>query len=82
MYQQPTMSPTLLTKALLRAAEQLDLAADLPQLLQIADEEATALKSGARLLDSERQEWANALQIVGLFRTLIELLSTPERARA
>jgi hypothetical protein len=82
MYQQPTMSPALVTKALLRAAEQLDLAADLSQLLRIAAEEAAQLQSGARLLDPEKQEWTTALQIVGLFRTLIELLNTPERAKA
>ena len=82
MYQQPTMSPALLTKALLRAAEQLDLAADLSQLLQIAPEESAQLQSGARLLDPEKQESAAALKIVSLFRTLIELLSTPERAKA
>ena len=82
MYQQPTMSPALLTKALLRAAEQLDLAADLSELLRIAAEETAQLQSGSRLLDPEKQEWAAALEIVGLFRTLIELLNTPERARA
>lgn len=82
MYQQPTMSPALLTKALLRTVEQLDLAADLPQLLRIGGEETAQLQSGARLLDPEQQEWTAALQIVGLFRTLIELLSTPERAKA
>jgi uncharacterized protein (DUF2384 family) len=82
MYRPPTMSPALLTKALLRAADQLNLAADLPQLLKIAGEEAAQLQSGSRLLDPEKQEWAGALRIVGLFRTLIELLSTPERAKA
>jgi hypothetical protein len=82
MYQQPTMSPALVTKALLRAAKQLDLAADLSQLLRIATEEAAQLQSGARLLDPEKQEWTAALQIVGLFRTLIELLNTSERAKA
>jgi hypothetical protein len=82
MYRPPTMSPALLTKALLRAADQLDLTANLPQLLRIATEEAGQLQSGARLLDPEQQEWASALGIVGLFRTLIELLNTPERAKA
>jgi hypothetical protein len=82
MYQQPTMSPALLTKALLRAAEQLNFAADLAQLLQIAPEEAAGLQSGSRLLDPEKPEWAGALELVGMFRTLIELLSTPERAKA
>jgi len=82
MYQQSTMSPALLTKALIRAAEQLDLAGDLSQLLQIDTDAAAQLRSGARLLDPKQPEWAGALKIVGLFRTLIELLSTAERAKA
>jgi hypothetical protein len=82
MYQQPTMSPALLTKALLRAAEQLNLSADLAQLVQAAPDETAQLLSGSRLLDPEKPEWASALRIVGLFRTLIELLNTPERAKA
>ena len=82
MYQQSTMSPALLTKALLRAAEQLDLAGDLSQLLHIDTDAAAQLRSGACLLDPEQPEWAGALKIVGLFRTLIELLSTAERAKA
>lgn len=82
MYQQPTMSPALLTKALLRAVEQLNLSAELAQLLKTAADETAQLQSGARLLDPQQPEWASALKIVGLFRTLIELLNTAERARA
>ena len=82
MYQQPTMSPALLTMALLRAAEQLNLSADLAQLLKITADETAQLQSGSRPLDPDKPEWASALEIVGLFRTLIELLSTPERAKA
>lgn len=82
MYPQSTMSPTLLTKALLRAADQLNLSVDLSQLLQMAAAETAQLQSGSRLLDPERQEWEGALKIVGLFRTMIELLGTSERAKA
>jgi len=82
MYQQPTMSPALLTKALLRAAEQLNLSADLAQLLRTTVDETAQLCSGSRLLNPEQAEWASALEIVGMFRTLIELLNTPERAKA
>jgi hypothetical protein len=82
MYQQPAMSPTLLTKALLRAAEQLHLIEDLPQLLQISTVETSQLQAGSRLLDSRQPEWVSALKLVGMFRTLIELLNTPERAKA
>ena len=82
MYQPPTMSPALLTKALLRSAEQLDLAADLSQLLQITAEDAAQLQAGSRLLDPDQPEWAEAQKIVGLFRTMIELLGTAERAKS
>jgi hypothetical protein len=82
MYQQTTMSPALLTKALLRAADQLNLAADLAQLLKTTADQTAQLQSGSRLLDPEQPEWASALKIVGMFRTLIELLNTPERAKA
>jgi hypothetical protein len=83
MYQQPpTTSPALLTKALLRAADQLNLAADLSQLLQMAAEDLAELRSGARQLDPTKPEWGEAQKIVGLFRTLIELLGTAERAQA
>jgi uncharacterized protein (DUF2384 family) len=33
-------------------------------------------------LDPQRQEWDAALKIVGLFRTILEVLGTAERARA
>lgn len=81
MDQQPTISPALLTKALLRAAAQLDLAAHLSQLLQMGVDETAQLQSGSRLLDPDQQEWDRALKIVGLFRTIIELLGTAERAK-
>lgn len=82
MYQQPTTSPALLTKALLRAAEQLGVTPELPPLLQLAPDETAQLQSGERLLDPDKQEWTSAQKIVGLFRTIIELLGTVERARA
>src|SRR5690349_6994515 len=82
MYQQPSMSPALLTNALLRAAEQLGLSTALAELLQTAAEDTAQLQAGSRELDPNKPEWARACEIVSLFRTLIELLSTPERAKA
>jgi hypothetical protein len=82
MLERSTTSPALLTKALLRAAEELGLSADLASLLQASSEDAASLQSGARVLDPQRQEWASALRIVGLFRTLVSLVGTTERARA
>lgn len=76
------LSPALLTKALLRSAEQLGLSADLPALLQLESEAVAQLQSGARSLDPEGSEWAQALKIVSLFRTLVSLLGTVQRARA
>jgi hypothetical protein len=77
-----TTSPALLTKALLRAVEELGLSPDLASLLQVSFDDAASLQSGARVLDPQRQEWASALKIIGLFRTLVTLVGTTERARA
>lgn len=81
MYQTSTLSPALLTKALLRAVAQLELADKLPALLSASPEELAQLQSGVRLLDPQRQEWEAALKLVGLFRTIVEVLGTAERAR-
>ena len=56
--------------------------AGLPSLLNAQPEEVTQLQSGARLLDPQRREWEAALKVVGLFRTIVEVLGTAERARA
>ncbi|HEY0940925.1 MAG TPA: MbcA/ParS/Xre antitoxin family protein [Steroidobacter sp.] len=81
MYQPSTLSPPLLTKALLRAVEQLGLAAGLPSLLNSSPEEIAQLQSGARSLDPQRPEWEAALKIVGMFRATVEVLGSAERAR-
>jgi Protein of unknown function (DUF2384) len=82
MLERSTTSPALLTKALIRATDELALAADLPALLQIPAEDAASLQSDGRVLDPQREEWAKALRIVSLFRTLVSLVGTTERARA
>lgn len=82
MFQSSTLSPALLTKALFRAVEQLDLTAGLPLLLRSQPEEIAQLQSGARQLDPRQPEWEAALKIVGLFRTIVEVLGTAERAKA
>lgn len=81
MYQPSTLSPALLTKALLRAVEQLELSSHLAALLTAEPEEAAQLQAGARLLDPQRREWEAALKIVGMFRASVEMLGTAERAR-
>lgn len=75
------LSPALLTKAMLRALEQLSLGTELPSLLHVSADEAARLRSGERVLDPQREEWQGALQIVGLFRTIVELLGSVERAK-
>jgi uncharacterized protein (DUF2384 family) len=82
MHHPSTISPTLLTKALLRAAEQLSWSAELALMLQISPEEVARLQSGARLLDPEKPEWSSAQKIVAAFRTIVALLGTMERAKA
>ncbi len=81
-YQQGALSPTLLTKAMLRAVQQLELTAQLPAMLGGTPEEIAQLRTGARLLDPQRQEWQAALQLVELFRTGVEVLGNVERVKA
>src|SRR5690349_9005922 len=79
---QSTLSPTLLTKAALRAAEHLGLAADLPSLLSVDPQVATKLEAGERLLDPQAPEWRRAQRLVGAFRALVTLLGDAKRAQA
>ncbi|HEY6643262.1 MbcA/ParS/Xre antitoxin family protein [Povalibacter sp.] len=75
------MTPATLTKALLRAAEQLDLSADLATLMRMSPGDLVHLQSGASTLDPQSDEWNRALQIIGLFRTLVLLVGSAEHAR-
>jgi uncharacterized protein (DUF2384 family) len=75
------LSPALLTKAVLRALDQLNLTENLSSLLHVSVDEAAQLRAGERVLDPQRQEWQDALQMVGLFRTIVEVLGSVERAR-
>jgi uncharacterized protein (DUF2384 family) len=76
------LSPALLTKAVLRAAGQLSLEAELPLLLGLSSDDIARLQTGERVLDPQQQEWQGALQLVGLFRTIVEVLGSVERAKA
>lgn len=76
------LSPALLTKAVFRAVDQLKLTDRLPSLLQISVDEAARLRAGDRVLDPQREEWRGALQVIGLFRTIVEVLGSVERAQA
>jgi len=76
------LSPALLTKAVCRAVDQLDLTDDLSSLLRTSAQEVAQLQAGERVLDPQRQEWQGALQIVGMFRTIVAVLGSVERAKA
>lgn len=76
------LSPALLTKAVLRAVDQLNLTENLSSLLLVPADEVAQLRAGKRVLDPQREEWQSALQVVGLFRTLVEVLGSVERAKA
>ena len=82
MPEHSTTSPALLTKALLRAAAELGLTADLPSLLQTSSDAVASLQSGARVLDAQSEEWSRALRIISMFRALVSVVGTTERARA
>lgn len=76
-----TITPALLTKAVLRVTDQLAIAPDLAPLLSISKEEAAKLQAGERSLEPSAEEWGRAQKLVGLFRTLVSLLGSAERAR-
>jgi hypothetical protein len=75
------LSPALLTKALFRAVDQLSLAENLTALLRVPADEVARLRAGERVLDPQREEWQSALHIVSMFRTIVEVLGSMERAK-
>ena len=76
------LPPALLTKAVFRAVEQLNLTGQLSALLSVSAEELVRLQAGERVLDPQREEWQRGLQLVSLFRTIVEVLGSVERAKA
>lgn len=75
------LSPALLTKAVFRAVDQLDLTEQISSVLGVSDADVARLRTGERELDPQREEWQGALKLVGLFRTIVEVLGSVERAR-
>lgn len=75
------LSPALLTKAVFRAVDQLQMTENLPSLLRVTAQDIEQLQAGERVLDPQREEWQSALQVVGLFRTVVEVLGSVERAK-
>lgn len=76
------LSPALLTKAVFRAVDQLDLTENSSSLLRVSADDMARLRAGERVLDPQREEWQGALQLVGLFRTIVAVLGSVERAKA
>ena len=76
------LSPALLAKAFFRAVDQLNLTEISSSLLRVSADEVAELRAGKRVLDPQREEWQSALQIVSLFRTIVEVVGSVERARA
>ncbi len=77
----PVTDPALLTKAVLRAAEHLQLQEALPDILGLAEASGQQLIEGARLLDPSAEEWQQALRFTGLFRSLLRLTGSATHAR-
>lgn len=75
-------SPATLAKAVFRSVEQLGLSAELPGIMQMSSADLDSLQAGTSALDPTTEAWGRALRIVSLFRILVSLLGTVERARA
>ena len=72
----------VLTKAALRAAEQLGLSnAELAQVIGVSNASASRLKSGGRLIDPSAKEGELALMLIRVFRSLDPLIGGDDRKR-
>ena len=71
----------ILTKAVIKAAERLDLLNRLPDILGIDAAAFEGMIHGTSTLDPTRNEWNAATRFVRLFRCLIALVGDPQRAR-
>ncbi len=73
---------TVLTKAVARAAERLDISrALLAKILGVSPPTVTRLYSGDYKLDERRKEWEFALLFVRVFRSLDSIVGNEQTAR-
>lgn len=83
--QQTTMKPdaaAVLSKAIARAAERLDVSRSLlAKVLGVSPATITRLYSGEYLLDQKRKEWEFALLFVRAFRSLDSIVGDENTAR-
>ena len=78
----PPDPAAVLTKAVARAAERLDISrASLAKVLGVSAPTVTRLYSGGYLLDQRRKEWELALLFVRVFRSLDSLVGNEQTAR-
>jgi len=76
-----TLDPATLTKAVVRAAERLELIGALPQILGISAQVVDEWRAGRAHLDPTHAEWQTAIHFTGLFRALLSLVGSIENAR-
>jgi len=76
-----TLDPATLTKAVVRAAERLELMHALPDALGMSADQVEELRAGRRQLDPARDEWPAAIRFTALFRALLSLVGSVENAR-
>ena len=73
---------TVLSKAVTRAAERLDISrASLGRILGVSPPTVTRLYSGAYKLDPRRKEWELGLLFVRVFRSLDSIVGSEQAAR-
>jgi uncharacterized protein (DUF2384 family) len=78
---QPNPS-SVLTKAVARAAERLDISRSLlAKILGVSPPTVTRLYKGGYLLDERRKEWEFALLFVRVFRSLDSIVGNEQAAR-
>ena len=78
----PPDPAAVLTKAVARAAERLDISrASLAKVLGVSAPTVTRLYSGEYQLDQRRKEWELALLFVRVFRSLDSLVGNEQTAR-
>lgn len=78
----PQDPAAVLTKAVARAAERLDISrASLAKVLGVSAPTVTRLYSGEYQLDQRRKEWELALLFVRVFRSLDSLVGNEQTAR-
>ena len=85
IFQQTTQKPeaaAVLSKAVARAAERLDVSKSLlAKVLGVSPPTITRLYSGSYLLDQNRKEWDFALLFVRVFRSLDSIVGDMSTAR-